>query len=188
MKDKFKINTSFSTGIDTDLKLQVNHKVYYPYYFDLNWTHSDFEIDSTYGISQRVQVWNEARAGLNFKILDKLDLGVEAALKKATWENNDGDIYKLTSFGEINATYDILQKKNARVGVMAFGKIFQIEEPTRGYTQLIGGLRAQIGIKMFQGFSEAFLNITLISKPVNPNFFIDYTEWWSIGFKVFIPN
>ena len=188
LSEKFQIKADLSYGVSRDLALQVNHKVYYPYYLDMSWTHSDFEIDTALGISKDIQVWNEAKLGLNFKIAKRFDMGLQAAFKKMTWESKDSKTYKLTSFGEINATYDIFQKKNARVGVTAFGKFFQIEEPERDYTQLIVGLRGQIGIKMFQGLSEVFLNIALVSKPTSDKFIKEYTEWWSLGFRVFIPN
>jgi hypothetical protein len=139
------------------------------------------------GLPGGIQNWNEPRLGINFKVLQRLEVGLTGSYRKMTWENADNEIYSLTSFGEISANYDILQKKSARVGVMAFGKIFQVDEPQRGYTQLVGGLRGHIGVKMFQGLSEILLNITLISQPLNKGFLTEYTEWWNLGFRVYLP-
>ena len=188
MNRGFNIKTTFPDGTYSYLDLSINHKVYYPYFFNLGWTRGELQIDTTLEILSNVELWNEANIGLNFKITHKFDIGVVGIFKKRNFEDNRGNNYSLTSLGEVRATYDVLYRKNARLGLTALGKLFQVENKNNVSNSVIGGLRAQLGIKMFQGLSEFYLNMALVSKPISGSFIMDYTEWWGIGFKLYFPE
>lgn len=187
--DKFlPVRARHPYGIASTAFIHLNHKVYFPYYFGVFWTQNEIKINSRLNLTEGVQEWNEPKVYFYVKVIRRLDIGLGWALKSRIWETAAGDQYKLKALGEIEASWKLISNKKASLGIDAFGKIFQVQEPGIAYTQLAGGLKAQVNVNLFQGLAELSLHLAILSKALNDDFIVDFTQWWGVGFKAYIPN
>lgn len=172
-------------GIKNTSKIEINHKIYLPFYLGVYWFQDQFELGENYQLTEVPQTLNEIKIMLYGRLSSQIEMGIGIPIQQKTWHNSIGDQYRIVALPELELNWRFLQGKNAYFGLTGLGKFYQVEEPNSNYNQLILGLKAQMGVMLLNGLTDLSLNFGLLYTIVDSRLIDDFHQWLGLGIRTY---
>jgi hypothetical protein len=172
-------------GIKNNSEVEINHKIYLPFYLGVYWFQDQFELGESYQLVEIPQTLNEIKIMLYGRLSSQIEMGIGVPIQQKTWNNSIGDQYRIVALPELELNWRFLQGKNTHFGLTGLGKFYQVEEPNSNYNQLIIGLKAQTGVTLLNGLLDLSLNFGLLYTTVDPKLINDFHQWLGLGIRAY---